>query len=158
MMLEFGIDLIQRRMPEIGRHPLLFGTLVLVLLWMVLEPFVDTDPARVTHPVGRWQENAARFLPCACFAFLYGFAGENWAAFALGQAVGWFFWAAGKLWQRSYFVAVVGFALAGIVAFALPWPNEQRKELVFVLGGFAVSLQGLRDLITELRGPQCIGT
>jgi hypothetical protein len=158
-VLEFGVGLIRQRSPEVGRHPLVSGMLVLVLLWIVLEPLADKDPApSPVRPSGQWHKDAAKFLPFACFAFVYGFAADSWTAFALGEGMGWLFWALGRIRHRSYFVAVVGNAFGGIVVFLLPWSNQQRQEFVFVLGGFSVALQGIHELILELKNPQCSGT
>jgi hypothetical protein len=102
------------------------------------------------------RQGAGILLLCALGVGVLAWQREHaWAVAGTGiELAALMAWLA-KLHRRSFIIAAVGWGISGLAVFLLPWPNGHRYHLVFVLGGFATSLQGgialARDLIALRR-------
>jgi hypothetical protein len=87
-------------------------------------------------------EEALQLLLFLSWVVLMVLRKHEWTSLALGVITGLYFWMIGRMHQRRYLVAVVGWILAGFAVYLLHWPNEQRLMLSGVAGGLATAVQG----------------
>jgi len=91
-------------------------------------------------------EEALQFLWFLSWGVLMFLRKHEWTSLALGVITGLYFWMIGRMHQRRYLVAVVGWILAGFAVYFLRWPNEQRLMLSGVAGGLATAVQGAWEM------------
>jgi len=139
----FGLRvLLERNSHSFWVRPLFWATWLLLLLIIFCACAIE---------LGRFNRKAREigtltvpFILCA--VFLWYFRNEGWAALATGVLCAAFFSGIAKLRRRSLRITVVGWTAAGVLASLVSWPNEQKLDLVILLGGIASTAQTLADL------------
>src|SRR5205807_64003 len=133
----------------------------LMLLWMIVLNYMKSQESAAGDPEisRREMQRAYLVLPFAlCIGLLSAVDEHSWAAMAMGIVCATFFWADGRVFGgRFYSMAIGGWLLGGAAAGWLSWPNEQRFDFVFVMGGLATVLQGAWEILSYLRSRTSIG-
>ena len=114
-------------------------------------------PLRESEPL-TGNTSAAVFLLVVCVGVLTWQREHVWAVVGSGLVCAALFACGADVYRRSLVLTVAAWGLAGFAVLLFPWPNGQRYDLVFVLGGLATTLQGgfwlASDLIAVRRHPQ----
>ncbi len=125
-------------------HAATFAT-TLWTLWMLwaLWPLRESD-----SPTGNKQ--AAVFFLVLCVGVATWQREHLWAVVGTGLVCAPLLACLTEIYQRSLALAVCAWGLAGFAVLLLPWPNGQRFDLIWMLGGLATALQGAIGLSSDL--------
>ena len=155
-----GEDLLGERFPNspwrgpLGRASFLAWLWLFVILWIPDVWVKEVEPVGPEYTARRSKLVETVLLGAAGGGVLAWQREHIWAVMGFGAGAALFFAALAKFRQRSYFLAVAGWILAGLAVLLLQWPNEQRFGLLLVLGGFASALQGAWELVKDARAVQ----
>lgn len=135
-----GRALVQERWPiSAWREPLQIAE-VFGYLWMIVVfwPGYDRDP----EP----KEAAVTLSAAVSIGVLAALRQHEWALIALGMVTAIFLWWLGKRKERFYILAISGWLLGGCSVVLLRWPGDQRFDMLCVVGGLSMALQGLLEV------------
>lgn len=136
-------------------HVLVLKALRIAAAWcliaLILEPW-GWPEFGVHRPWDR--KKLLPMLMGACFVLCIHESSQIWAA--PGACFSFFF---GLVWfqstpaQRRWPIAPVGWLWGGIYPLTLAWPNQQRLGLGLLIGGIAMTLQGIVEIVGSFRRP-----
>jgi hypothetical protein len=97
------------------------------------------------------RKNWLPILLGACFLLSVSESRQIWAAPGACFSLFGLVWLRSTPAQRRWPIVPVGLLWGGIYPLTLAWPNEQRLYLGFLIGGIAVTLQGIVEIVRSLR-------
>jgi hypothetical protein len=124
-------------------HLDLSGVLFFVWIGFAPRPECDEDPRPVTKTLSGLIFALAICLGLVTWQGMFGL---------LGVLTALIFWAIGWIQQRRYYIATLGWLLAGLTVIRLTgWPEQDRHDVLFFLGGVSIGLHGAWELLTATR-------